>query len=197
MKPVRGRVIVSVDLNQRDMYELELAGGVSIYMRQIYGFDGKITQSCLATIVDGGEYEHLKKGDVVLCNFNSFNRGNPPHGMIGVDPERKGFTLFTLEYNFIYFKWVDGSAVPLPDYIIAERIPVKEESSVLEIPDNTVKTHPTMFNVLSAGVDCEGVKSGDRIITYPKSDLEVHFSYDKKAYQVIRIKYSDVLGVMN
>lgn len=195
MKPLKNKVLVSVNLTQKSDYEIELTKGVNLWMDSNFGADGRITNPCIATVVHPGGTEGLLKDDIILCHHNTFNMGAISGNLLGDTKEKdeKGYSLFVIDPNLIYIRIREGEFTPLDGYMIVERIK-KEQDSVIIKPDSN---EPNRFKVVKAGVGCDPVKEGDIVVCFKYSDYEIEYNLDKKKRSVIRVKIDDVLGIEN
>jgi co-chaperonin GroES (HSP10) len=199
MTPLNHKILVAVDLTQKEEYDYQLAEGIDIVMRQDYGFDNKVAKPVLARVVQSAPGYALQPGDAVLCHHNTFVMEQYPGYMLGSLEEKDeyGHSLFVIDPSMIYLKLdTDTQQVqPLPGNLIVERVEKKIDTFLI-VPDSAKKTDPNIFRVIQAGPECDSVQNGDIIFCYKHSDIEVHFNYNKKIYKVIRVRYTDVLGIV-
>lgn len=199
MIPLNNKILVAVDLTQKEQYDYELAEGIDIVMRQDYGFDNKVAKPVLARVVKSTKgYEMLQQGDMVLCHHNTFVMEQYPGYMLGSLEEKdsNGHNLFVIDPSMIYLKFDPYTlhASPLPGNMIVERVEKKIDTFLI-IPDSAKKTDPNIFKVIEPGPGCD-IEAGEIIYCYKHSDVEVHFNYQKKIFKVIRVRYTDVLGII-
>jgi co-chaperonin GroES (HSP10) len=191
------RVIVAVDKDERDMYDIVTPGGLLLTMRKKYGFDGKVCNPSMGYVLLTHKDEtQFKKGDTILCSHIAFIRdsGGYSYGQIPVDHD--GLSVYSLETNtnLIYLKIdYEGNPYPLSGFLTVERIPIIHDTTLL-IPDSAAKTEPMKFKVLQAGEECGDLKSGDIILAEKYGDVEVNYIFNKTERMVIRMRYSDVIG---
>jgi hypothetical protein len=191
MKPIRNKVLLSVNLSQTSDFEYITDGGLELWGNKAFGFDNKITAPVLATVVNPGTETAIKVGDTVVCHHNSFNRNlNDKGDLFGDTGEMIGKeSVFALESHFIYFRLDDkGNPHPLSGYVVAERIPMEYDSNVI-IPDSVITDIHNQFKWVSGGDGLDGI-----LITYTKSDVTVNYTYKKKQKSFVRIKVADILA---
>lgn len=184
---------------QKELYEIELAGGTHILMRSDFGFDNKNSKPNLAQVRRLGRgVDFVKEGDFVLCHHNAFNREN--QGYIYGDLDMRdsdGLSLFSLEKDLIWLTVTeDGKTHPLPEYMTVERLEKKVDTTLIEIPDSVRKTDMNLFKVVEAGSLCEFVNPGDLVLCEKHSDVTIRFTWNKKVSQAIRVMYRDVLAIL-
>lgn len=195
MKPLKNKVLVSVNLTQKSDYEIELTKGINLWMDSNFGADGRITNPCIATVVEPGGTEGLTSGDIILCHHNTFNMGAISGNLLGDTKEKdeKGHSLFVIDPNLIYIRIRNGEFIPMDGYLIVERIKQAQGSIIIK-PDSN---EPNRFKVAKVGEGCEPVKEGDIVVCFKYSDYEIEYNLDKKKHSVIRVKIDDVLGIEN
>lgn len=204
MRPTGNRVLVAVNMEQKNNYEIELSSGLKLWMDSDFGTDNRIAKPVVARVVGGSKFmRDLKFGDLVLCHHNSFSRttGNTIFGDTGVKTEN-GESIFSLETSMIYVR-IDakGDSYPLPDFLICERIKEVIETNLI-IPDSAQKNYADRFKVLTVSdnnsEEYKGLfKAGDIVVCHPKSDYEIVYTLNKKPMRLIRVRCSDVLGFLN
>lgn len=196
-KAMRGKLIVAVNLSQKDDFEIELTPGINIWMNKDFGTDGKVTNPTLAIVrAVSPEVTDLKEGDLVLCHHNTFKSIVANGYRLGHMGRDGNLDLFSIDYRRVELKLdADGNAYPLKGTLIAERI---EEvvDTILIVSDAHRKFSPIKFLICSVGEDCDMLKPGDKIVTYPKSDYEIDYTFGMKPRKIIRISYNDVLAIL-
>jgi len=204
MKPVRNKIIVSVNMSQKNNFEFVTDGGLQLWGNKDFGFDGKKTQPVLTTIISTGDKPlGLLPQDVVICHHNTFRREvgkGYMHGDTGVKTP-KGEAVFAIEPHQIQCR-VDpstGDPLPLQGFVLVERIPIEYRSSIIVTPDHD-QYIPNQFKVVAAGGGVDEyadvvINPGDIIITYEKSDYDIEYVYDMKMKSAVRVKYADVLAI--
>lgn len=194
MKPLKSKVLVSVNLNQKSSYEVELAEGLTIWMDSNFGADGRIASPTIATVVET-DLKGLLKGDIILCHHNTFNMGSISGNLVGDTgvKDENGHSLFVINTDFIYIRIRNGKLLPMEGYMIVERIKKENKSVIIQEMGN----EPTRFKVIDTGEGCEPVKNGDVIYCFKYSDYEIEYNLNKKKHSVIRVKIDDVLGIEN
>lgn len=198
MQSRRGNTLVSVNLNQKNDYEIEIAGGQKLWVNSDFGPNGRETNSVVATVESDNPELELVKGDYILCHHNSFRRKQDSYlyGSLGIK-NGGGKDIFSLENFFIYCKMSpDGKAIPLKGFIVCSRIEDKVDT-FLEVPDTAKKNYNNMFYVESVGEGCDGIEPGQTIIAYKNSDYEILYSFNMKLRSTIRVRYDDVVAIIN
>lgn len=197
MQSRRGNTLVSVNLNQKSDYEIEIAGGQKLWVNSDFGPNGRETNSVVAVVEADNPELNLVKGDHVLCHHNTFKRKQDSYlyGSLGMK-NGVGKDMFSIENFFIYCKMdSEGNAVPLKGYIICKRMEEKVDT-FLEIPDTAKKNYNNMYIAEAIGDECDSVNPGDVVVAFKNSDYEILYSYDMKLRSTIRVKYDDVLAIM-
>lgn len=193
-KAMRGRLVVAVNMNQKDDFEIELAPGLRLWMNKDWGADGKVTNPSMALVKSVGEsITDIAAGDVVLVNHNSFKRIVANGYRFGHIGKMDKMDLFSLEYSMVWLK-VDphGNAHPINGYLTVERLE-KPIDTKLVVPDIAKKNYKSRFKVVEVGPDIEDLAPGMVIETFDKSDVDVFYTWNHKEKSVVRIAYRDVL----
>lgn len=194
-KAMRSKLVVAVNMSQKDDFEIDLAPGIRIWMNKDWGPDGKVTNPSLAIVKSVGEgITDIEPGDMILCHHNAFDRvvsNGYLHGHIGRDGK---LDLFSLEYSMVWLKVdTDGNAHPLAGYLTVDRIEEPLPDTVLELTDlSKGRVYQNRFKILELGPGCDDLEVGMVIETDKFSDIDVHYSWNHTERKVIRVKYSDV-----
>lgn len=207
MKSVGKQILVSVDLEQRSDYEIELGSGIRLWTNSKFGTDQKTVAPTVATVVHAGVHKFLYPGDRILCRHNTFNAVVNANGdllgdtgvvdIVSVGDVVRRLHTFSIGLGAIIAKInTDGQLIPLPGWLIVKPVDITPESS-LEIPDTARRVSTNTYDVVYPGPDCEGVLPGMRIITYDKSGVEVVYTHKAKPMRAYRCRYDDVLAIVN
>jgi hypothetical protein len=196
MKPIRKRVLVKVDMNQKSGYEITTPGGLRLYMNSDFGFNGHMTNPNLATVVDPNGMKGLMAGDTVVCMYNTFRMEVAKGYLLGDTGVEDGGRVFAIEPDLIQLKLVDGVPKAVGGYMIVEPIEATPDT-FLFIPDSVVKVYDNRFKVLDAGVNDMGIVDGDTIVTYNKAGIPVIFNAGGNKVEITRVRHADILAVMD
>jgi hypothetical protein len=196
--PLANKVLVSVNLHQKDDAEIELIPGVKIWINHDFGVDGKVTQPSLAVVRKvGSNVAGIYGNDVILCHHNTFRSivaNGYRLGDLGMKDEN-GLDIFSIPPSFIHLKLdAEGNPYPLSGYFLVERVPY-EVATDLVVPDSAKKNYKNKFKVLEVYEGSATVKKGDMIITHVMSDYEIHYNWKSKDRVAIRVKEDDVLAI--
>lgn len=187
------RILVSVNMSQRNDYEIDLAGS-KLYMNSDFGFDYKTAKPVMATVRQ--DAKGFNEGDIILCHHNAFNRTSNGWNYGDLGEKVDGEVLFVLEENMVYLKIVKGEALPVRGFVTVERI-MQKYNGLIEIPDSAKKKEEMKFKVLRVGEDCLGIEEGMVIFAYKKSDYEMTYVWEGKTRTAVRVDYNDILGYEN
>src|SRR4051812_5027491 len=72
LKSLRNKIIVGVNLSQKEDYEIQF-NDTKLFMNSSFGTDGKETNPTLAKVYYVGEaFDDIQSGDFILANHNTF-----------------------------------------------------------------------------------------------------------------------------
>lgn len=198
MTPLKNKILVSVNMNQKSDYEIEV-GGLILWVDSNWGADNRISKPTVARVESvGAGVNGLKSGDLVLCHHNAFAGGAVSGALPGDTGEKdgKGNRLVVINAGMVYVKLdKDLKAFPMDGYLTAERVKKEEYSGLIITPEIAVKNDTHRFKVLEVGIGCEPVKKNDTVICFKHADYEINYNLNKKLYSVIRIRIDDVLAI--
>lgn len=207
MKPLKNKLIVAVNLSEKDDYEVTLKSGLKLFMRSNYGYDGRETNPVIAKVIAVGDgITDVNPDDILLVHYNSFKRvvTYAPNGselLLGdMGIKQDGLSLFCLEYTFAWMKLDEqGNPIPLNNLLVVETIDkpelVSEVITLLNLNPVDKSYIPNTFKVVRAGVNCQYVRDGDTVICYDKSNLLIKYTFNTEMRQCYRMQYSDVLAI--
>lgn len=192
-----GKLIVAVNMNQKNDMEIELIPGLTIYMNKFFGDDRKITNPSLAIVREVGPgITDIKKNDIILCHHNTFRSVVANGYFLGHMGKEDKLDLFSINYERVQIKLnPDGTPVPLKEMMLVKRIE-NRVNSIIAQSEAHVKNHHNIFEIEYIGDNCDGLKVGDKVITYTKSDYEIDYCFNQKNLSAIRVKYTDVLAIL-
>jgi len=203
-KAIGSKVLVAVNLSQKNNFEFETEGGLRLWTNKDFGYDGKVTQPVLARVLAvGHKVSDLSYNDIIVCHHNTFRRevnNGYMHGDTGEKtPDNE--SIFAIEPYLIQCR-VDpdsGNPVPLAGFALVERISIVHDTKLVVAVDSN-EYIPNQFRVVKAGggkgetADI-AVTPGDIVITYEKSDYDIEYTYKLKPRSAVRVKYTDILAI--
>lgn len=198
MKSIKGKVLLSVIVDQKTDFEMDLGDtGIRIWMTH-GGFDAKITGAVLARVEE--DYEQYHKGQWVLTHHNAFTRDindkKERIGDTGIKTEDRR-RIYAIEENLIFLTVdKDGNAEPTDKYLIADSIDVPmPKTELIVLPEELLrKTYNDRFIVKAAHADSM-FRKGDLIYTDQYAGLRIHYVFNHKELMVIRVAEEDVLAM--
>lgn len=162
MKPVNNKIIVSVNMKQKDTMTF---AGVTVKTAMIYEVNYREKSPVVACVVEGNKV--VKPGQLLLCHHNSFYHPSPYFLQDDKFAIPFGKTIFAIIQK-------DGTLRPLCGNIISERIlvptllpvPVEDRKTyidrvrVIDSSNARYKPGQTIFHRKNAGYDIVYVFNG-------------------------------------
>jgi co-chaperonin GroES (HSP10) len=194
--PPPDKLIVAVDLSQRNDYEITF-GSLTLWMERDFGENGIDTNPVLAYVRGIGEKTNgFKVGDAILCHYNTF-RSMIKNYRLGwhEEKDKDGLDLFTIDTERVRcILEKDGTPKPVAEHILVKRME-KEVDSTLIIPDTAKKKDMNWFTVERVNEADEleyGV--GDTVLCYSYADVEIKYEVNRRQFSCFIVKTRDVNG---
>lgn len=179
MKPTYGKIIVSVELNQKKDIVLN---GVTLRNPIDFAVNYRERSPTIAVVVDGNEY--VREGDMLITHHNLFQMPSPYH--LYDD-------LFSVPFSKVMFAKVDtdGTIHPICGNIICSKILVE---TLLPVPTDQKKYHINKYIVEDGGWTM--FKKGDMVLTRPHSGYDIIYFINGVHYQCTKVDSDMVCGVV-
>lgn len=176
IKPLKGRIIVSVNPNQKATSEHFL-------LAKEYNGNYRDRSPVVAEVIVGNK--NAKRGTLLLCHHNLFYSATSPYRIEG--------DLYSIPFNENIYAWLDEDGVPHPlnGNIIAERVKIEK---AFEMTPEYQKNYINRVTVLSDGL---GFKAGQQVFTWPYSDHEIIYMWKGHEKRVIKINIEDIVAYID
>lgn len=179
MKSVNNKILVKVDLSQKDYFDV---GGATV--RSATEFDKNYRNRSPVVGQFAESNKIFKQGDFALFHHNHFYQPSP------------------------YFVQDDLFSVPMTPAIFGvlnsqgEMIPVMGNMTVklikiptlMDVPDDQQETYQNRYEIINPGWTT--YKAGDIIFTRPLAGYEIVFTWNNIEKRVIKVPDSQVCGIL-
>ncbi len=178
MKSVNGKILVSVNLAQKDYMEV---GGVELKTAMPFASNFREKTPVIAKVIEGNEF--VMEGNLLLTHHNLFQMPSPYH----LYDE-----LFSIPFSKVLFAKIDtsGDIQPICGNLICEKIEVE---TLLPVPENERKYHINKYKVLMSG--WTNYKEGSIIYTRPNSGYEIIYILNGKKNIIVKVDSDMICGV--
>jgi hypothetical protein len=179
MKPTYDRIIVRVNLRQKDEINI---GGLTVKMAPQYEKNHREKSPVVAEVIQGND--QIRSGQIICCHHNHFYHPSP---YFLYDD------LFSIPFNQTIFGIFDtgGGLIPTCGNIICERVDVE---TLLPVPDDQKRQYTDRYKVLDPG--WTKYKEKQMIFTRPYSGYEIVYVWDKIERRIIKVDSQMVCGVL-
>lgn len=179
MKSVFEKVLVTVDMNQKDFMTL---GDSVVRMAQSFSTNYRERSPVLGRFAETNKF--FREGDVAVFHHNHFYHPSPYH--LYDD-------LFSVPMNKTIFGTIDshGEMTPVMGNMICERIPVK---TPFPVPPDQQEYHTSQYLVVNPGWTT--YKINDIIFTRPASGYEIVYTWDGIEKKILKVSEDMVCGVL-
>jgi hypothetical protein len=200
LKAIRGKLIVKSYANQKEALVITGEGGkkIELWIGRNYGLNHRVKNPVLCEVIDNNsKYSYIKKGDLLLLHHNYLSDWETNPFCLEYNPQT-GEGLFSfIASNNIYCKInKDGTATPVCENILAERLTNRIQTSLIIVPDTVKQEHEDRVRVLSVAPEVEGIKKGDIVAILEKADYEICYSWENQDYTLIKVFGEDIVGVL-
>lgn len=179
MQSVNGKIIVSVDLSQKNKIVLN---GVEFSTAMNYEINYREKSPTIATVVEGNDY--VREGDVLITHHNNFYLPSPYH--LGGD-------LFSIPFGkTIFLKLTSsGDIMPICGNLICKKIEVE---TPIPLPPEQRAYHINKYEVIDGGWTT--YKKGDIVLTRPHSGYDIIYFFGGVRHSVTKVDSDMVCGVI-
>lgn len=179
MKAVNGKILVRVDLEQKDFM---MVGGFKLSTALKFEKNYREKSPVIAEVVDGNQF--IKKGEVLICHHNHFYAPSPYH--LYDD-------LYSIPFNKTILCKINnkGKVTPVCGNILGSRI---EIPSQLEIPIEHRKTYTDRMLVTDNGWTL--YKKGQVILTKPSSPYDIVYNFNGIENRITKVSEDMVVGIL-
>lgn len=179
MIAVNGRVIVRVDMSQKDTM---MIGDIRVMMAQKYEVNYREKAPVIAEVVEGNNY--LKTGEYLLCHHNHFH-GNSPYHLENY--------LYSIPANHTIFAILhpSGDLSPVYGNVLADKVPVE---TLLPVPAEYREFHKDRGLILDGG--WTAFKPGDLVFTRPSAIYEIVYIFGEIERRICKINSEMICAVV-
>lgn len=179
MIPTNGKIIVSVDLEQKSKM---LIGGQEFFTATKFETNYRERSPTIATVVDGNGI--VNSGDILLCHHNLFYLPSPYH---------LGGNEYSIPFSKVIFAKIKEGGVlePMCGNVLVERVPIKY---IMEVPVEMQKTYDTIYDIINAGYT--RYKAGQRIFTRPSSGYTIVYNIGGEEKRAVKVDSDMICGVL-
>jgi co-chaperonin GroES (HSP10) len=207
-KTLRGEILVVVD--KEDKYSHQIEGtDIKLFIDKDFGWNER-EKNAVNAVVYADNPIGLKEGTRIVCWHNSF----ADHKLVQVIQSKdesvyggyKKVYIYTINPKNIFFYFdEDGNPIPMPGYILAERIYKKAKTSALILTDLSDEKENNRVLVTNVGKICDtnsnekvyesNIKPNDIVIIETMADYEVVYADKGREHRLIRVKTDDIIAI--
>lgn len=179
MKPSNGKIIVRVDMGQKDRIVMN---GIVMSTARKWETNYREKTPTLACVVEGNRF--VQEGDIIVCHHNLFY-SDSPHFLKD--------DLFSVPFSKILFAKVDkhGDLEPICGNLICEEIPIPSE---FPLPPDQQKKYINRYKVLKPG--WADYAPGDEVFTRPHSGYMIVYNWNLTEKRQLKVDSEMVCGVV-
>lgn len=179
MKSVNDRIIVKVDMAQKDF---AYHGEVRMHTALKFEHNYREKSPVIATIVSGNDY--LKKGDIVITHHNHYYTPSPYH----IEDD-----LFSIPFNKTIFAKINssGNLKAICGNILGERIPIKTK---FELPPEMEKKYIDRLLITDNGWTT--FKKGTTILCKPNAPYDIVYNWEGVERRITKISSDMIVGLI-
>lgn len=179
MKPVNNKIIVRVDMRQKDHISI---GGITVRTALPFEHNYREKSPVVGVIVQGNTY--IKEGDIAIFHHNHFY---PPSPYYLMDD------LYSVPFNKTLFGVLDtfGNIKPMCGNIICRRVPIEYE---IPIPVEQMKMHANRVKVINAGY--APYRFEQLIFHRPNAAYDIVYNWNGIEKRVTKVHEDMVVGMI-
>ena len=179
MKPVNERIIVKVDLAQKNSM---LLGGVKVMVGTRYENNYREKSPVIAEVIDGND--RLQEGHYLLCHHNHFYLPSPYHLQDDLYSIPANHTIFAILRP-------DGELSPVYGNVLAAKVPV---ATPLPVPAEYQTYHKDRGIILDGG--WTDFHPGDLVFTRPSAIYEIIYIFGEAEHRICKINSTMICAVV-
>lgn len=180
MIPVNGKILVRVNLKQKDTMTV---AGVVLSTATKFNINYRERSPVIAEVVEGNKY--LKAGDIIVCHHNHFYAPSPYH----LEDD-----LYSIPFNKTIFARVNkkGNLIAICGNVLGERISIK---TPLPIPIEYQEKYIDRILVKDKG--WSSYKNGTVIICKPNAPYDIVYNFGGIEKTVTKVSEDMICGFLN
>lgn len=179
MKPVNNKILVRVDMAQKDHISI---GGIKVRTALPFEHNYREKSPVVGIIIEGNPY--LKEGEIAIFHHNHFY---PPSPYFLMDD------LYSVPFNKTVFGVLDekGDINPMCGNIISERVFMEYS---IPVPVEHMKTHINRVKVINPGQT--PYKPGQLIFHRPNAAYDIVYNWNGIEKRVTKVHEDMVVGMI-
>lgn len=179
MKAVNDRIIVKVDMSQKDTM---MIGDVKCVMATKYETNYREKSPIIAQVMDAND--RLNKGDFLLCHHNHFHLPSPYHLEGDIYSIPANHTIFAILYP-------SGELSPVYGNVLASKVEIE---TALPVPPEFREFHKDRGLILDGG--WTKFLPGDLVFTRPSAIYEIVYNFGLVEKRICKINSEMICAVV-
>lgn len=179
MKPVNMKIIVRVDMAQKDTMTV---GDTTVRCANNWAVNYREKSPVVACVVEGNEW--VKENDILLCHHNLFYQPSPYYLYDDLFSIPATNVLFAIVTN-------EGKLKPIYGNIICQRV---EIPTPLPVPPDQQKTYIDRAKVINPGYT--HYNKGELIFHRPNAGYDIVYMWNGTETTVTKVHADQVCGVV-
>ena len=178
MKPVKGNIIVSVNLDQKQQ---AIMGESMLKTGKAYNDNFRERNPVIAYVEEG--CKEIPTGSHIVCNYSHFDLESPlqlTDNLYSVPVDEEIYAIVN----------EDGILTPIMGNVLVERI---TKESIIELPEELKKPYIDRGVLLT---DTESIPKGSFIFWLKMADYEICFMWNGIEKRVLKIHQTEITGYL-
>lgn len=179
MKPVNNKIIVRVDLEQKNSF---LINGIKVSTANKFATNYREKSPTIAEVVEGNEW--VNEGDVLLCHHNLFYLPSPYHLYEN---------LFSVPASNVLFAVIqsDGNLKPIYGNVLCDRVDIESE---IPLPPELRKKYSNRSIVKDGGNT--GYKKGQLVFHRPFANYDINYMFNGIETITTKVHSDQICGIV-
>lgn len=184
IKPIKGNILVSVNLYQKD--EVDIGGNILMTGKK-YNENFRERNPVVAFVEKGNK--EIPTNSHIICNYSYFDLDSPFEISDNLIGTKEAFRLYSIPVNEEIYAKVDddGNIEPVCGNVFIERI-MKENK--FDIPEELKKEH------INKGIALTGIFKDKLIFFLPYANYEIVYQWNGKERRVIKVFEKEITGYL-
>lgn len=178
MNPVKGNIIVSVDLFQKSAAN---QGGIDVSASKTYNENFRERNPVIAKVEKGND--EIPSGSYIVCNYSHFDLESPNYlygDIYSICADEEIYAIVNQ----------DGSLKPIMGNVFVERV---TKDSVLPLPEELKKPHMDRGILLT---ETEVIPSGSFVFWLKMADYQICYTWKGVERTALKIHKSEITGYL-
>jgi hypothetical protein len=177
--PANNKIIVSVNMKQKDTFKL---GDLEVSTGLKFETNYREKSPVVAKVEQGNDY--IREGSVLICHHNHFYPPSPYHLYNNLFSIPANHTIFAILQT-------DGSLKAVYGNVLGQRVDVE---SFMPLPEDQRKKHHDRLIVSDPG-DTK-YKKGQLLFSRPSACYDIVYNYNGEVKRVTKLNSTMVVGVL-